>query len=142
MLFYGMSHFYNSAQFKPRYHRRMLLLLRKFPAREHLFFSGLALAYAIAVFVGFSRTYYLKEAFGTPHLSWIFHLHGVVFTAWTLFFVFQTALVAAGRTNLHRRIGWIGAIFAASVVVFGALLTIHAVRIGHSARSRQMPALL
>jgi hypothetical protein len=120
----------------------MLLRLIKSPAREHLFFSGLALAYSVAVFVGFSRTYYLKEVFGTPHLSWLFHLHGVVFTAWTIFFVFQTALVAAGRTNIHRRIGWIGAVFAASITVFGTLLTIHAVRIGYSARTRQMPALL
>ena len=120
----------------------MSLLFRKFPAREHLFFSGLALAYAIVVFVGFSRTYYLKGVFGTPHLSWLFHLHGVVFSAWTIFFVFQTALVAAGRTNIHRRIGWIGAVFAASITVFGTLLTIHAVRIGYPARTRLMSALL
>jgi hypothetical protein len=120
----------------------MSLLLRRSPAREHLFYSGLALAYALIVFVGFSRTYYLKGIFASPHLSWLFHLHGAVFTAWTLFFVFQTALVAAGRTNVHRRTGWIGAIFAASIVVFGALLTIHAVRIGYSARSAPMPRLL
>jgi hypothetical protein len=120
----------------------MSLELRKSSAREHLFYSDLALVYALTVFVGFSRTYYLKGHFGTPHLSWLFHLHGVVFTAWTLFFLFQTALVAAGRTNVHRRIGWIGAIFAAIIVVFGALLTIHAVRIGYSGRSRQMPDLL
>jgi hypothetical protein len=65
-----------------------------------------------------------------------------VFTAWTLFFVFQIALVAAGRINVHRRVGLIGAVFAANIVVFGTLLTIHAVRIGYSARTRQMPALL
>jgi len=118
----------------------MSLPLRKLPAREHLFYSGLAFAYALTVFVGFSRTFYLKSLFGTPHLSWIFHLHGVVFSAWTLFFVFQTALVAAGRTNVHRRIGWIGAIFAASIIVFGALFATHAVRSGHSTRSR--PGLL
>jgi hypothetical protein len=120
----------------------MSRLLRKLPAREHLFYSGLAFAYALTVFVGFSPTYYLKSLFGTPHLSWPFHLHGVVFTAWTLFFVFQTTLVAAGRTNLHRGIGWIGAVLAASIAVFGALLTIHAVRIGYSARSSRMPGLL
>ena len=137
-----MSDFYNSVQSSLVSMCSMSLLLRRSPAREHLFYSGLALAYALTVFVGFSRTYYLKGIFGSPHLSWLFHLHGVVFTAWTLFFVFQTALVAAGRTNVHRRIGWIGAIFAASIVVFGALLTIHVVRIGYSAGTRQMPGLL
>jgi hypothetical protein len=120
----------------------MSRLSRKFPARGHLFYTGLAFAYALTVLVGFSRTYYLKSLFGTPHLSWLFHLHGVVFTAWTLFFVFQTALVAAGRTDLHRRLGWIGAVLAAGIAAFGILLTFHAVRIGYSARSRQMPGLL
>lgn len=111
-------------------------------AHEHLFYSCLALAYALTVFVGFSRTYYLKQFFGTPRLTWVFHLHGVVFTAWILFVVVQVMLVAASRTDLHRRMGWIGAVFAANIVVFGALLTIHSVRINYSTRSAQMPFLL
>lgn len=115
---------------------------RKNPAREHLYYTGLALAYALTVFVGFSRTYYLKGHFGAPQLSWIFHVHGVLFTAWTLFFVIQTALVAAGRTDIHRRIGWIGALFASGIFLFGVVITIHAVRIGHSGRRGQMPELL
>jgi len=65
-----------------------------------------------------------------------------VFTAWTLFFLFQTALVAAGRTNVHRCLGWTGAIFAAIIVVFGTLLTVHVVDNGYSSRFREMPALL
>lgn len=114
----------------------------KLPAREHLYYSGLAIAYVLIVFVGFARTYYLKGFFGTPHLSWIFHLHGVVFTAWILFFVFQTALVAAGRTDVHRRIGWAGAVFALGIVVFGGLLTVHAVRAGYFIGRPRMPLLL
>jgi hypothetical protein len=110
--------------------------------REHHFLSALAIVYAITVFVGFSRTYYLKLFFGTPRLTWLFHLHGVVFTAWTLFFAFQVVLVAVGRTDIHRRVGWIGAIFAANIVIFGALLTIHSVRINYATRTSQMPFLL
>jgi hypothetical protein len=60
----------------------------------------------------------------------------------SLFVVIQVMLVAAGRTDLHRRMGWIGAVFAANIVVFGALLTIHSVRINDSTRTSQMPALL
>jgi hypothetical protein len=120
----------------------MAMRARKVPAREHLYYSGLAVVYALTVFVGFSRTFYLKGFFGTPHLSWIFHLHGVVFTAWTAFFVFQTALVAAGRTDLHRRIGLTGAVFAAGIVIFGALLTLHAVRAGYAVGRPAMPLLL
>jgi hypothetical protein len=65
-----------------------------------------------------------------------------VFTTWTLFFVFQTALVAAGRTDVHRRIGWAGAIFAAGIVAFGALLTVYAVRAGYAVGRPHMPLLL
>ena len=115
---------------------------RNSPSREHFFYTGLALVYAATVFVGFSRTYYLKPVFGTPRLSLPFHLHGIVFTAWTLFFVYQTALIAAGKRSFHRRIGWIGAGFAAFVALFGASLTIHAVRIGSAAGRQQMPDLL
>ena len=45
-------------------------------AHEHLFYSCLALAYAFTVFVGFSRTYYLKQFFGTPPLTWVFNCGG------------------------------------------------------------------
>jgi hypothetical protein len=138
-----MSDFYYFGGPKPRYDARMMLLRsRTLPAREHLYYSGLALLYALTVFVGFSRAFYLKGLFGTPRLSWLFHLHGAVFTAWTLFFVFQTALVAAGRTDLHRRIGWTGAIFASGIVVFGALVTFQAVRAGLAVGRPRMPLLL
>ena len=69
-------------------------------------------------------------------------LHGTISTAWTLFFVFQTALVAAGRTDVHRRIGWIGAIFAAGIVLFGVLVTFLAVRASYAAGRPRMPLLL
>jgi hypothetical protein len=37
--------------------------------RERLFYVGMALAILITVFVGFSRSYFLKAQFGTPPLS-------------------------------------------------------------------------
>lgn len=95
------------------------------PFREHIFYSGIALAFGICVFVGFSRTYYLKGLFGTPHLSWLAHLHGAMFTVWTVFFLCQVALVAAGRTDLHRRIGRLGAVVGAGVVMLGIVMTLH-----------------
>jgi len=75
--------------------------------REHLFFTALPVVMFAAVFVGFSQTYYLKSAFGTPPLSWLYHVHGVAFTSWLLLLILQPALVLAGRTPLHRQLGWI-----------------------------------
>jgi hypothetical protein len=102
------------------------------PFREHIFYSGVALAFGLCVFVGFSRTYYLKGLFGTPHLSLLAHLHGAMFTAWTVFFVCQVALVAAGRTELHRRIGRVGAVVGSGVLILGTVMTLHSVRAGYT----------
>jgi hypothetical protein len=101
--------------------------------RTRRFYVGMALAMAITVFVGFSRTYYLKDWYGrTPGLSLLLHFHGALFTTWVLFFVAQTALVASGRTYLHRRMGVAGAVLAAMVVIVGTTVAITRVRTGVS----------
>jgi hypothetical protein len=50
--------------------------------REHLFHTGMAVAVVLTVFAGFARTYYLKPYFGSPSLTPLLHLHGLVFTSW------------------------------------------------------------
>jgi len=116
--------------------------IEKSPLREHIFYLGVALTFALSVLIGFSRTYYLRGFFGTPHLSWLAHLHGAVFTAWVVFFVCQTALVAAGRTDVHRRLGWVGAVFAIGVLILGAVMTFHSVRAGYMSGRLHMASLL
>jgi len=46
-------------------------------------------------------------------------LHGVVFTSWLLLLLIQTALIAARRTDLHRRLGIAGAVLAVLMVLVG-----------------------
>ena len=92
--------------------------------RERLFYTGMAVAITITVFVGFAPTYYLRPYFGTQPLAPLLHLHGLVFTSWLLLFLTQTALVAAKRTDIHRRLGLIGAVVAALMVVVGTLTAI------------------
>ncbi|HEV2086561.1 MAG TPA: hypothetical protein VGR09_15920 [Gemmatimonadales bacterium] len=98
--------------------------------RTRRFYVGMAIAIAITVFVGFSRTYFLKAYYGTPGLSRLLHLHGLVFTTWVLFFLAQTTLVAAGKTYIHRRMGVAGAVLAAIVVVLGTTTAILRVKGG------------
>jgi hypothetical protein len=92
--------------------------------RTRRFYVGMAIAIAITVFAGFSRSYFLKAYYGTPELSLLLHLHGLVFTAWILFFLVQTTLVAAGRTYIHRRMGVAGAVLAVLVIVLGTTTAI------------------
>src|SRR5689334_19321603 len=100
--------------------------------RTRRFYVGMAIALAITVFVGFSRSYYLKSWYGTPELSALLHFHAALFTTWVLFFVAQTALVASGRTYLHRRMGVAGAVLAALVVIVGTTVAVMRLRTGIS----------
>jgi hypothetical protein len=92
--------------------------------RTRRFYVGMAIAFVITVFVGFSRTYFLKSYFGGRELSLLVHFHGAVFTTWVLFFLAQTTLVATGRTYLHRRMGVAGAVLAALVLIVGTTVAI------------------
>jgi len=85
--------------------------------RRHIFYTGLPIAMAVAVFIGFAPTYYLKTAFGTPALAPLYHLHGFLFTCWMLLLIAQPALVATRRTALHRKVGVGGGVLAAGMVV-------------------------
>jgi hypothetical protein len=89
-------------------------------ANDRAFYTGMAVAAALTVLVGFSRTYFLRPYFETAPLDPAFHVHGLVFSAWIALFVAQTSLVAAGRTDVHRKLGWAGACLA--VLMLGVAL--------------------
>jgi hypothetical protein len=93
--------------------------------RERLFFGGMAAVFALTVFAGFSRTYYLNGAFDAPFaLTPLLHFHGIAFTAWMLLLVTQTSLIASGRAQLHRRLGIAGVALAAALVWLGIQVAI------------------
>jgi hypothetical protein len=98
--------------------------------RTRRFYVAMALAFGLTVFAGFSRTYFLKLHYGTPALSVLLHIHGVVFSAWILLFAAQTTLVAARRTDLHRRLGVAGAVLAGTLLILGTTTAILRVRGG------------
>jgi hypothetical protein len=50
---------------------------------DRAFFTGLSVLMVVAVFSGFSRSYYLKGLYGTPSLPTLFHIHGLLFTDWS-----------------------------------------------------------
>ena len=76
--------------------------------RERAFFTIVPLAMFAVVIAGFAPTYYLKGLYGTPALSPLFHLHGLLFTSWMILLIAQPVLVSIRRTDIHRRIGRVG----------------------------------
>ena len=86
------------------------------PAIDRRLFAGVAVGLALLVLVGFAQTYYLKVLFRTPPLRALLHVHGIVMTAWIVLFAVQVRLVAAHRTDLHRRLGVVGAVVSGMVI--------------------------
>lgn len=105
------------------------------------FYVGMAIAVLLTVFLGFSRTYFLKSYFGTPELSLLVHIHGLVFTSWVLLFLAQTTLVATDRTDLHRKLGVGGAVLAALLLIVGTATAILRVASGRPSPIPGVPPL-
>jgi hypothetical protein len=95
-------------------------------------YAWVAVAAALIIFAGFARTFYLRSISGTPSLSALLIVHGVVMTMWFVVFGAQVWLVAAGRTGLHRRLGVFGLVVAVLVLFVGVAATIDAGRRGVS----------
>ena len=94
---------------------------RSLPGRrfDHLFFPGIAWLMLITVFVGFAPSYYLAGGLRAPLPSLAIHVHAMVFSCWILLLIAQTSLTAAGRVDIHRRLGVAGFILACSMLIVG-----------------------
>jgi hypothetical protein len=103
---------------------------RRRPSRtpDRRFYTGMALGVLIAVIIGFAPTYYLRSRFTSSPLPAFLHVHGLLFSSWVVFLLLQAGLVAAGRTALHRRIGWLGAALALAMVPVGVVSGILSMR--------------
>jgi hypothetical protein len=93
--------------------------------RDRLFYSSLATAMALTVFLGFGQTYYFRLVADTPTtltgrpMTPTLHAHAIAFSAWVLLFLVQTLLVASRRVWVHRRLGYASMALAATMIVVG-----------------------
>jgi hypothetical protein len=100
------------------------------PERARNFYVAVAVIAAIIVFAGFSRTFFFNSFFAKRNLTSLMILHGIIFSCWLVLLVVQTSLVAADRTDIHRKLGVAGAILAALMIGIGMTLAIHAAKYG------------
>jgi hypothetical protein len=102
----------------------------------------MSIAIAICVFAGFAKSFYLRSYFQRPELHLVTEIHGLVATCWILLFLIQNALIATGRVNFHRRLGWAGAALSLLIVPAGIATGIDAARQGHHINSPDIYAAL
>jgi hypothetical protein len=90
------------------------------------FYVWMAGACVAVAFSGFAPTYWLRLANGSFHAAPIIHIHGLLFSTWTLFFLAQTWLVARGDVARHRAMGLAGISLATAMCIVGVLAAIRA----------------
>ena len=95
---------------------------------ERFFLRG-AILMTITIVAGFSLQLAMgRSSFGSPPRV---HAHAIVFMGWVAIYLLQNIFVATGRMSLHRRLGWVAAVWLIPMVVLGCLVTAAMVRAGH-----------
>lgn len=88
-------------------------------ARVGKFYVTMAAIFVAIAFSGFFMTYWVQVAQGTFTGSAMLHLHGLLFSAWTLFFLSQAIMMANGRYRSHRKWGLLGISLATAMLFVG-----------------------
>ncbi|MDP2042612.1 MAG: hypothetical protein Q8S14_05920 [Algoriphagus sp.] len=81
------------------------------------YFHAMTWIFLCLVFIGFAPSFFLKfwieaQPFYPEGLPIPYILHGLVLTVWYVFLVVQSTLIKNRSLNLHRKIGYFGAIWA------------------------------
>lgn len=96
---------------------------------SHRFYVGMAVTCAVIAFLGFTPTYWAPLAAGSIDEAPIVHLHAVLFSAWSLFFILQATLIANGRFAHHRAFGLAGISLATAMLLVGLATAIHSMSV-------------
>jgi hypothetical protein len=91
---------------------------------DRYFYFAMSLLLASIVVWGFSRSVdhnLIHAAPARPLLLWI---HGAAFSAWVVFYIFQSALVRTRNVKWHRFFGWFGTGLAAVMVPLGVTIAV------------------
>lgn len=104
------------------------------------FYVWMAALCAVVAFGGFAPTYWLQLPAGTFVGPPLVHLHGALFSAWSVFLVWQATLAARGQLRRHRAWGLLGISLATAIVIIGVTTAIgtlqHGLAAGYGDRSR------
>ena len=109
----------------------MAAIAEQLPAstgRDEGFFLRGAIVMTVVIVAGFSVQLALgRSSFASPLLV---HAHAVVFMGWVTIYLLQNTFVATGRMALHRRLGWLAAVWVVPMLVLGCAVTVALVRRG------------
>ncbi len=95
---------------------------------ERKFFFVMACVMALTIVAGFSTNLLLgRSSFSLPL---IYHVHAFVFMGWVALYLTQNGLIATDNVAVHRRLGWLAALWVPVMVALGITMTIVSARKG------------
>lgn len=95
---------------------------------DERFFLYAAVAMTLVIVAGFSMQLATgRSSFYSPPLV---HAHAIIFMGWVAIYLAQNILVASGRMDIHRRLGWVAAGWIVPMIVLGFGVTLARVRRG------------
>lgn len=95
---------------------------------DERFFLRAAILMAAVIVAGFSFQLAMgRSTFASPVRV---HAHAVLFMGWVTIYLLQNILVVTGRIDLHRKLGWVAAVWLVPMVISGLLVTAVMVRNG------------
>ena len=105
-------------------------------------FAAIAILFPTIILIGFARTYYLKFIFGGESTSTLLvHTHGLLMSAWVIFFMVQVWLIRSKRAKVHMSLGMLGIALAIALVSVGFFTAVSAAKYGSPATAPGFPPL-
>jgi hypothetical protein len=95
---------------------------------DDVFFPAMAVLLLGVVLFGFAQSYFLAGMFRAPLPNRLVHVHGALFVGWIFLLVAQNILVATRNTRWHMRLGFLGVILPAPMLVLGMLTLFDSIR--------------
>jgi hypothetical protein len=91
---------------------------------DKYFYFAMSLLFATIVVVGFSQTIKANLFQAAPPRPFLLWIHGVAFSGWVVFYIFQSALVRTHNVKWHRFFGWFGAGLGTLMVLLGVAIAV------------------
>src|SRR3954462_4897334 len=95
---------------------------------EERFFMTAAVAMAIVIVAGFSFNAIMGRS--TIYSPISVHVHGLLFMGWLGIYLVQNSLVVTGNVAVHRRLGWISAVWIPAMIVAALYVIVAMLRRG------------
>ncbi len=103
------------------------------PQAANRFYVWMAAVCVLIAFGGFAPTYWLQLIPGTFVGPLLLHVHGLLFSAWTLLLLAQARYAAQGRMASHRAFGLAGIALGTALVCTGLAAAIYSLAQGLAA---------